>query len=165
MRESKIRRNDVGFTLVELVFAAGVMSIGLVLMMQSVISLSHQSKGTDATVAASHFSHSILESMQDRELQALLQFNADQEEFSFDHENGIVTIDGLGKVNLHIYVLTSSDAGTSQRVVAIPVTDEEFDKLTGLPNPVEIQVEMMMDSGMGEGNEFKFRTSTLVYTL
>ena len=164
MRNSKMRRNDAGFTLIELVFAAGVMAIGLVFMMQSIISINHQSKVTDVSVAASHFSHSILESMQDKEFREVMQFNADGEEFPLSEE-GTMVIDGVGVVSVHIYVVVDDGVSGPQRVAAIPVTDDEFNALNNIPNPVEIQVEIMMDVGMGDSNEFKFRTSTLMYTL
>lgn len=163
MRKFKIRKNDAGFTLIELVFAAGVMTIGMVLMMQAVISLSHQSKVTDARVAATHFSHSILESMNGRELGDVLQYNANQGEFVLS-ENGTVLFQGVGDVTVNVYAVITG--GTSTIRASIPISDADLAKYTAVaPNPIEIQVEILMDAGMGDGNEFKFRTSTFVYTL
>lgn len=164
MRNSKMRQNDAGLTLIELMFAAGVMAIGLVLMMQSIISLSNQAKVTDIRVAASHFSHGVLESIRGRDLSRTMQFNGDGLEFDLS-EDGTMLLEGIGNVTVTIAALVTSDEG-SVREIEIPLSDEALAALGDiLPNPLEIQVEVKMDAGMGEGYEYKFRTSTLVYTL
>ena len=162
MNKSKPNRNDAGFTLIELVFAAGVMSVGMVLMMQSIISLNNQARLTDVRVAASHFSHSILESMHDMEFAEIVQFNADGEEFSLTPE-GTIIMDGVGEVTVNIYAVISDGGGSFERA-PIPVSDADVAQYSAAaPNPLEIQVEILMDAGMGEGNEYKFRASTFVY--
>ena len=158
MKKSGNPRKDAGFTLIEIMIASGVVAVGMVLMMQSVISIHNHSKVTDAAVAASHFSHSILESMQEKDLTSVVQFNSDHEEFQ-PQEDGKIILGGLGAATVNIYAVIPSSGQGEPEYISIPVSDADLEaNRFSAPNPIEIQVEILI-------NDYQFRTSALIYTL
>lgn len=161
MNRQGIHRNDAGFTLIELTFTAGIMTVGLVMMMGTVINLSHQSASTELAIAASHFNTSVLESLRGLDEEEVLQFNEDESEFDVN-EAGKVHLENLGDVKFEMWCVVKDGNGTVSRL-SIPMTDDAMEAMATIPNPMEVQVQVSLDKGRGSGNEFKYMTSALIY--
>ena len=158
---TKVCHSEAGFTLIELMFASGVMVIGMVMLMGSVVNLSAQTKVAETAVAASHFNTSVLESMRGRGLEDILSYNSAEEEFEVNE--GKIYLEGLGYAMMDIWCIVSDpSAGTTR--VNLPMSDSEMQSFAATaPNPIEIQIRLSLDRGFGEGEEFKFMTSGLIY--
>ena len=154
-----IAKNNAGLTLIELMIAAGILTIGLVLLMSSVVNVNATVKSSDVTVRATHFNTSILESLRGRDHDAILQFNSDGSELAIS--NNVIQLNGIGPAKFYMWCVMDV-SGTTTRY-AIPMTDESLAALPATPNPMEIQVELHIDRGLGTGKELKYRSSSLVY--
>ncbi|HIJ65535.1 MAG TPA: type II secretion system protein [Candidatus Hydrogenedentes bacterium] len=119
MRRTRERfHGETGLTLLELMFAAGVMVVAFVLLFQSIVSMSDARRVTEErAVAMSHIA-SIMEEIADTSYERLLEYSPP--EFS-----------GLYTENFEIRCYYD-DGG----VVTLPVAGLEVP----LPNPTEVEV-------------------------
>lgn len=157
-------KSDSGVTLIELMWVAGIMSVGLVLLMSAVISVSAQQKASVAAMTASQINSSILESLHGRDLAGILTYNGANEEFEVSQE-GTIQFQGIGEAQLQMYcIIPSLNQGEEPSRLPIPMTPEEVEAARPtMPNPVEIQVVLLIDKGLGTDKEYKFYSSTRVF--
>lgn len=156
---SSTRVDRAGFTLIETLFASGVMVIGIVLVMQAIISVALYGRVGQMKLDAKHFSASVLESMRGRDGSEILRFNRDFAEF--DAPYGKVVIQGVGEARVRIEALIPDGAGTSQ-LRELPLSDDEIEALPTLPNPLEVSVDVVVEGVSGGGPELRFHTSSLI---
>ncbi len=158
--KSRQFRNDTGLTLIEIMIAAGLMTITLVLIMGSLISVSKQSKVSEIRATATNFSTSVLESLRGRSYEDIMTFNTGGTEYALD-QNGRIFLDNIGYAQLVVKVVVTGDS--EPIIYELPVTEEKAAALGPLlPNPIEVQVEIRIDQGFGEGNEYKFQSTSLL---
>ena len=163
------RRGDGGFTLVELMVTTGVMVIALTLLIGATISLATQSKVSEIRITALNFNTSVIETVRERAVERILQYNYG--DLDLDTHEGVIEIkgfEGLGTTKIAMWVMIPGVAmGTSSARVDIPVSDARLTELMdmGTPNPIEFHVEITIDSGMGDGNEYKFHSAGMLYYL
>ena len=161
MNTSRVTRNDGGFTLLELMFTAGVMTVGIVMLMGTVVNLSHQSISNERAIMASHFNTSVLETVRGRDLEGILTFNEDNEEFTVQ-ESGTIWIEELGYVKFQMWIILPNDNGGTQRI-EIPMSETARAALGAVPNPVEVQVRLFSNGGYGSDDKFQYINSALLY--
>lgn len=167
--KKKIRHNEAGLTLVELMVTAAVITIGLVAAMQSILSLARHSEVIEARLASMEFTHSILEDMRGRPIEDLLSFEPNLpilKSTTQDPLAGTTTvtdtliIPGWGRVapgEVEIYI----DALTPNGEFHIFPDPGDPNKVPNFPNPLPITIEMQIYGPFGD-RPVKFRTSTLV---
>jgi type II secretory pathway pseudopilin PulG len=152
--------NDTGLTLIEIMLAAGIMTIALVLIMGGLVSVSTQSKVSEARATATNFATSVLESLRGRSITEILTFNNGGTEYALD-ANGKIMLTNIGPATLVVRAVVTVNGSTT--VTELPVTAEKAEELAPtMPNPLEIQVEIKLDRGFGTGKEYKFQTTTLL---
>ncbi len=157
-------RPDAGLTLMEIMITTGIMVIGLVLLMSTMVSLANQSKVVDAATAGSLFSSSVFDAMNGKTFDALMQFNSTGDVFAANL--GIVNLDGVGQMEVTIQaVIPGENEDDTPTLIELPLTQEKIDELGKLPNPIEIEVEMTVIKGTSDaGNKgYHFSASRMVY--
>lgn len=160
---ARIERNNAGLSLIELMWVAGIMSVGLVLLMSAVISVSAQNKASEAASMASHFNNSVLEAINGRDLETILTFNQDGAVFEVS-EAGTIMIPGIGPARFTLFcIVPPNTQGEAPGRVPIPFSDSQLTMAPSLPNPVEIQALLEFDKGLGTGKEYKFFSSSLLW--
>lgn len=161
---AKITRNDAGLSLIEIMWVAGIMSVGLVMLMGSVIQISAANKAAEATTSATNFNVSVMESMRGRGLEDILKYNEGSAEFVVGN-NGEIVLEGVGEATFQLFcVVPPSTPGTAPGLVQIPFSDSQYASMsTSMTNPIEVQTQIKLDKGFGSGKEFKFYSSTLLY--
>lgn len=160
---TRMERNNAGLSLIELMWVAGIMSVGLVLLMSAVISVSAQNKASEAASMASHFNNSVLEAIHGRDLETILTFNSDGSVFEVS-DAGTIMIPGIGEARFTLFcIVPPSTQGEAPGRVPIPFSDSQMTMAASLPNPVEIQALIEFEKGMGTGKEYKFFSSSLLY--
>ena len=157
--QHSIQKNNAGLTLIELMFTAGVMTVGLVLLMGAVVNVNAAQRSADLNMRATQFNTSVIESLRGMDSDAILQYNADGSQFAIT--NNEVLLPGIGRAKFYMWCVVNT-SGTITRY-SIPMSDEALASAPTMANPMEIQVELYVDKGLGTGKEFKFRTSSLVY--
>lgn len=158
--KSRKFRNDTGLTLIEIMLAAGFMTTALVLIMGSLISLSKQSKVAELRATSTNFTNSVLESLRGRSITDILTFNTGGTEYAVD-EDGQIFMENIGYATLIVKIVVTGDS--EPIIYELPVTGEKAAEIEPLlPNPIEVQVEMRIDQGFGEGNEYKFQSTSLL---
>lgn len=163
MKRISLNSNS-GMTLIEVMWVAGIMSVGLVLLMSAVISVSAQQKAAVAGMTASQFNSSVLESLHGRDLAGICMYNGANEEFEVSPQ-GTIQIHGIGEALLQMYcVVPAQVQGEEPTRFSIPMTAEDLE-LVGptLPNPLEVQVVLLIEKGLGTDREYKFQSSTRVF--
>ena len=157
-------RNDAGISLMETMFTAGVLVVGLVMLMGSAVNVAAQSQVSEIRAQALQFNMSLLESMRGRTLKGIMLFNSDGSELNLD-DDGNVSLHGVGPAELTIEcVIQPGAAEPSAKFLQLPTTEENFINrdLTNVPNPLEVRVMLKVDRGMGGGHEYKFQSSSLI---
>lgn len=160
MRRMRSQRDSTaGFTLLELMLAAGVMAVGLIMLMQSFVAMNLNSRVAEDRIIATNFNNSVLEALRGQERNTILTFNKNNELFSIDG-NGYVNVPRLGRAKLNMSVMVPMDGGMKK--YPLPV-DLSGNNLPTFPNPLEVQVELVVDKGHGAGLEYRFSTSSAVF--
>ena len=158
----RARRNDAGFTLMEIVFTAGVVVTGMVMLMGSAVNVAAQSKVSEMRSQALQFNMSVLESLRGRSQEDLLTFNSDGSELAVNEE-GYITLNGLGNAAVAIEYLVPGNQDVENSFVSLPLTEEQMESmdLSALPNPLEVRVTLSVASG-ANGPVYNFQSSALL---
>lgn len=163
MTTRALRRNDAGLTLIELLIAAGVFTIGMVLLMNGIISISQQSRVGSAKLAASQFNQGVFELMHGLDFEGIMKFNQGGEYFTLD-QSGQMILQGIGPVTIKMSMRDPDSQNDNANT--IPMSDEKFDEYLNsiggnAPVPVEITITTTLKAGPGAGAVFK--ESALIY--
>lgn len=184
MKNRKIRRNNAGTTLLELMIAAGIMTSSLVLLIGSSLNISALNDVTDQEVAAVNFNRSMIENMRGLSLDGILGYQVPFD----DPDLRTVGVPGLGNANVTIWAVLPANAYGAQQAVADPQATnpvppeyriwfmcgmDDPTLIVNAPNPIEIQIEVskVTSSPYGEeggtpnpteGYGFHYQTSTIL---
>lgn len=155
-------RNNAGFTLMEIVFTAGVIVTGLVMLMGSAVNVAAQSKASEMRSQALQFNMSLLESLRGRSLDGLMQFNNDGSELAVNQE-GYINLYGLGNTQVAIEYVLPGTQDTATTFVSLPLSESQMESLdpTAMPNPLEVRVTLAAKPG-ASGPIYKFQSSALI---
>lgn len=147
MRQGQPGGNEAGMTLLELMFAAGVVAIALSMVFGSLISISVMGEISESRTAAATALSSVVEEMRTMNLEDLLDYTPP-------------AIEGPGEqfvVTVELVLSNDSTLTTeSEQLVAVPVADD-FDE--DLPNPLPIRTTLTWQEDTGH----VFRTTTTAY--
>ena len=141
------RPDEAGFTLVELMVAAVVITSGMVVILGFLVTLIAHSQGADAKVAAVQFQRSVLE-----DIRARAELNQDVLDYTLPfptNPDGTIFIASLGLVNVSVEGVLPPGGGGNPTYFDIPVGNG-FDKL-GAPQQIEIRVRLDVDTGPMDG--------------
>ena len=179
MKNRKIRRNNAGSTLLELMIAAGIMTSSLVMLIGSSLNISTLNDVTDQEVAAANFNRSTIENIRGLDLDGILGYDVPFD----DPELGTVGIPGLGDATVTVWAVLPPDAYDDPGSPAISYPEESkiwfmcgvdnADLILNPPNPLEIQIEVskVTSSPYGDpggtqypsqGYGFQYQTSTIL---
>ncbi len=123
-----VSKNNSGFTLIELMLAAGVMAMALSMLFGSLISISLMGEVAKDRTLASELLSGTLEFMRTLDYEEMLAFTPP-------------TIDGLGERQVTVLECYSED-GTAH---TLPMTGT----LPTLPNPVEVRATIIWEDQRG----------------
>lgn len=145
----RLNRSDAGFTLIEIMVVAGIFVSAMVVLMGGLVSIMRTSEVSDMRIAANSFNRNVLETirMANMERDDLLTYDV--------NNPAAPVIPGVPGGTVQVWAF---DTGGNR--FALPVADPAV--VADPPNPVEIQVEILVPRGMGVGFEYKFRSSTLI---
>ena len=158
---ASVGRPDAGLTLIEIMITTGIMVIGLVLLMSTMVSLANQSKVVDAATAGTHFSMSCFDSMIGLTFDQMMQFNSTED--IFDANEGVVNLEGVGNMEVTVQAVIPGDGDPT--LISLPMSDEDLAGVGDIPNPVEIQVKLKVVKGGDEYGTtgYQFSASRMVY--
>jgi type II secretory pathway pseudopilin PulG len=149
---SRNKRNEAGFTLIELMIAGGVFAIGMVLVTGTVVAAFNHNRMTQARGAAADFNANVLESMRGLDYDEIMNF-----QLAFDDPDAqTVVIPGMGSVEVTFFaVIPSAVVGGAPTYFEIGVDDPQT--IVDPPNPLEIQMMVKRPDGYEH-----YRVSTMV---
>lgn len=152
----KIDDNAAGFTLIEVMVVAGLFAVAMVVLMGSLMTIMRHSQIADMRVAAINLNHSTLDFMRGMNWDELKDFVHP----TIDPDTGIAYVDGLGDVTVNAWAIIPDPGNAPIRLLlgsseAIATDDED------IPNPVELQIEVEVNSGLISGADYSFRTSIM----
>jgi prepilin-type N-terminal cleavage/methylation domain-containing protein len=146
---------DSGFTLVELMVAAAVSSIGLVVLMGSVLAVDNHQTISDYEAIGTNFTSNVLEFVQDQDFtdfEDLATYNP-----GITDAEGNVNVPGFGTASFTMFAIIPNGVGTP---ISFEIGVDDPANIVIPPNPVEVRA-VINAGGYGEST-YSYSTSTMI---
>jgi type II secretory pathway pseudopilin PulG len=142
LTRKRLRRNDAGMTLIELVFAAGVLAVALSTMVGALLTLTVMGEVAEGRARAATALAGVMEQMRGGGIEMLTQTPAP------------VTIEG------QVMAITMEVTGSDGQPMAVPLSTDINGKLPNLPVPAEVLVTIMWEDT--RGRVYSSRSATMI---
>ena len=176
MDAQKIKKNNAGLTMVELMIATAIFSSSMVLLSGTMITFASHNTISEQKATTTAYNRSVFEDIRGRGIVGILSYEVPVD----NPELGTVFIPGMGDTRVFVWaVLPQTNEGIDPNALVdptLPTQTTTYDRwfLLGVddpstvvnpPNPIEIVVQVAKASAMeGTYNEggIKFSSSTMV---
>ena len=180
MGQQKIKKNNAGLTMVELMIAAAIFSSSMVLLSGTMITFASHNTMAEQEASTNAYNRSVFEDIRGLGINGILSYEVPVD----NPELGTVFIPGMGEARVNVWAVipqiieaADPDALTDPN---LPTQTSTFDRwflmgvddprtVTNPPNPIEIVVEVAKASAIqgsdypgGYGGGIKFSSSTMV---
>lgn len=164
-RKRHIDRNDAGLTLMELMIAAGITAVSLVIIIQSVIGVAQLNSQTKERAMAAGYVSSVFEVLRSMPFDDMLTINpmgtaGSVLPTSLSTVGAMQTFEfaGLNNATIVLEAMMPADIGGQAYGMPFPISEEMFPD--GIPNPLEVKVTMRAYTN--QGRPFNVTATTLI---
>ena len=168
MDAQKIKKNNAGLTMVELMIATAIFSGSMVLLSGTMITFASHNTISEQKATTTAFNRSVFEDIRGRGIVGILSYEVPVD----NPELGTVFIPGMGDARVFDWAIIPQDNSSETEQAQSAAYDRWFlmgeddpETVVNPPNPIEIVVEVAKatnsEGGLHEGG-IKFSSSTMV---
>ena len=136
----KVIKRNAGFTMVELMITAAVLSSGMVLISGSMVTFSNQNMLSEQEAMSTGVGRSVFENIRGLPIDEILTYASPVD----NPENNTIFISGVGEAYVDVWAVIPGEEGQTEQWFRLGPNSTL--QAEGLPNPIELQVEVIAAS-------------------
>lgn len=158
MNDVRMNRNDAGASMIELMIAAAVFTLGAVSLLGGLMTLTTHSQVADERARATNFARSTFEDMRGRTIDQILAYEIPVD----DVDEGTVSMAGMGTATVSAFAILPNDQGGVD-TFELGVDDPGTLDVNALPNPIEVRLVVSPeDNYYGQSSTMHYSSTTML---